>query len=170
MADLKKLQELAKNGEVSKKLLEDEEFKSELKKAFETENGAEITDEQITEVIKKFETALQDEKLLKEAELENVSGGSVKSKVIKGTSAFIGAVISGCLADKSGVPDALTDRGIDWSVESGDTDYRLASATYKTISGLEYSAASAINLAAYSGGAYGGYKLGELICKKFNIK
>ena len=37
MEDLKKLQEMAKNGEISKKLLGDEDFKSKLKKILKEE-------------------------------------------------------------------------------------------------------------------------------------
>ena len=83
MASLKDLQEMAKEGKVSEELLKDEEFKSKLKEALKKETGKEITDEQISEIIKNFEIALQDKELLKEADLENVSGGNVKANAIK---------------------------------------------------------------------------------------
>ena len=79
MKSIEDLQKMAKNGEISKKLLENEEFKKEFKKALSEDSGVAATDEQICEVIKNFESALQDEKNLNEAELQEISGGDDKS-------------------------------------------------------------------------------------------
>lgn len=75
MTELKKLQEMAKNGEVSKKLLGNQDFKSELKEALKEEKGIAATEKQISEIIKDFEKALQSDTILKNAELETISGG-----------------------------------------------------------------------------------------------
>lgn len=81
---------MSKNGTLSKLLLEDENFKTELKRILE-ESGIPVTDAEIPEVIKKFETVLQDDNALKEAELEVVSGGKMtKSEKIK-----LGATLAG---------------------------------------------------------------------------
>ena len=82
MTDLKKLQEMAKNGEVSKKLLDNQDFKSELKETLKEEKGIIATDEQISEIIKDFEKALQSDAILKSAELETISGGGDGTKKV----------------------------------------------------------------------------------------
>lgn len=107
--NLKKLQEMARSGELSKKLLEDEKFKSGLKEILKKEGGAEVTDEEIPEVIKHLESVLQDEITLNEAELETVSGGGrnyttrekayIAGGVVGGTAGAIGLtalVLSRC--------------------------------------------------------------------------
>ena len=99
MTDLKKLQEMAKNGEVSKKLLVNQEFRNELKEALKGEKGIEATEEQISEIIKDFEKALQNDTILKNAELETISGGDAKkvaatmtNAAFTGSGAAVGAL------------------------------------------------------------------------------
>ena len=82
MKDIEKLQEMAKNGEISKALLEDEEFKSDLKKIVKEETDVEISDEEIPEIIQNLEEFLKSEKVLKEAELEAVSGGAASDDAV----------------------------------------------------------------------------------------
>ena len=100
MTDLKKLQEMAKNGEVSKKLLVNQEFRNELKEALKEEKGIEATEEQISEIIRGFEKALQSDTILKNAELETISGGDAKkvaatmtNAAFTGTGAAVGTVL-----------------------------------------------------------------------------
>ena len=114
MTDLKKLQEMAKNGEVSKKLLVNQEFRNELKEALKEEKGIEATEEQISEIIKDFEKALQSDTILKNAELETISGGGDRAKKVAatmtnvaftGTGAAVGALFGAvCGATLSTAP------------------------------------------------------------------
>lgn len=105
MADLKKLQEMAKNGEFSRKLLKDENFINETKKILKEEDGIEATDEQVCEIIENFEKILQNENILKDAELEAVSGGISASKIGKKVT---GAAVVGGSAIVSGAVGAVT--------------------------------------------------------------
>lgn len=143
MADLKDLKEMAKKGEISKKLLEDEGFKNELKKILEEEGGVEVTDDQIPEIVKEMEESLENEKGVSKADvaqpldeetLDTVSGGSFKTKVIKGTGALIGANILG---------------GVGARVSGG--------AILPTVGG-------------FASGAIIGKKLGDLVCDKLGIE
>ena len=114
MTDLKKLQEMAKNGEVSKKLLVNQEFRNELKEALKEEKGIEATEEQISEIIRGFEKALQSDTILKNAELETISGGGDRAKKVAatmtnvaftGTGAAVGALFGAvCGATLSTAP------------------------------------------------------------------
>lgn len=128
MENLKELQEMAKSGEFSEKLLKNEEFKRDLKKILKEENGIEITDEQIPEIIKKIEDALQDKKVLEEAKLDDISGGSpynprynsnynsqnsrplTKSEKVKFVGAAVGAVF-GAIGSAGLVAGAYDDPG-----------------------------------------------------------
>ena len=146
----------------SEELLKDEEFKSKLKEALKKETGKEITDEQISEIIKNFEIALQDKQLPKEADLENVSGGNVKANAVKYSSAILGAALFSAtghyLGSKVGykispsyhyLGDDLEWHNIDVGVRYG----RYVGTSIGAISGFE-----------------GGWKFGEYLCEKWKIE
>ena len=173
MANLNDLQKMAKNGEVSKKLLEDETFKNELKKILKEENETEITDEQISEIIKNFEIALQNEGILKEAELENISGGRIgKAKAVKAVSSILGASIGFAGGKKFGEKYGAK-LGVKAGIRLGGTlegpSFSLESAVSHGLRGgrIGFYGSEALGTA---GGAYGGWKFGDYICKKFDIK
>ena len=162
MASLKDLQKMAKAGKVSEELLKNEGFKSKLKEALQKETGKEITDEQISEIIKNFEIALQDKELLKEAELENVSGGGAKANAIKWSSAILGAALFSATGHYLGnmvgykispsyhyLGDDLEWHNIDVGVRYG----RYFGTGIGAISGFE-----------------GGWKFGEYLCEKWKME
>ena len=157
MTRLKNSQEMAKNGKVSEELLKDEEFKSKLKEALKKETGKEITNDQISEIIKNFEIALQDKELLKEADLENVSGGGAKANAIKYSSAILGAalfsVTGRCLGYEAGYRIGLYN-SVYCSLEIKPYVVcgRHLGTSIGAISGFE-----------------GGWEFGEYLCKKWKI-
>ena len=92
MKDIEKLQEMSKNGEISKKLLENEKFKNELKNFLNNKCNVEITDDDVSDMIKNLEIALQDETYLGEDELGAISGGLTARKKACLAGASIGGV------------------------------------------------------------------------------
>ena len=79
--DFEDLKNMSKNGEIGKKLLQNEEFKSKIKRVLCKEK---IADNQVSEMIENFEKALKYGVPLSDEELENVSGGApTKSEKIK---------------------------------------------------------------------------------------
>ena len=79
--DFEDLKNMSKNGEIGKKLLQNEEFKSKIKRVLCKEK---IADNQVSEMIENFEKALKYGVPLSDEELENVAGGvPTKSEKIK---------------------------------------------------------------------------------------
>lgn len=111
MANLKKLQEMAKNGKISKNLLDNKEFKANLKKILEEEGGVQVPDEDIPEIIKHLETALQDESILNEAAMETVSGGHDYTTRQK---AYLAGAIGGGTAGAIGLTAFALSRCENW--------------------------------------------------------
>ena len=184
MANLKDLQEMAKEGKVSEELLKDEEFKSKLKEALKKDFEKEITDEQISEIIKNFEIALQDKELLKEADLENVSGGVNADKVddeyiktfIKTMTAAIGALLSGTGGYHIGgnvgtrlnrATSSFGTIGVEHRagtrIENFGTTYPLGQ-TFLNKAGKSLGTGAGVLW-----GAKSGWELGEYLCKKWGI-
>ena len=164
MTSLKGSQEMAKEGKVSEELLKDEEFKSKLKEALKKDFGKEITNEQISEIIKNFEIALQDKELLKEAELENVSGGNVKANAIKYSSAILGAALFSATGHSLGV---IVGQKIDARIP-GYTDINGDYVFYDNPNAKEWRFLGT-SIGAISGFG-GGWKFGEYLCEKWKIE
>ncbi len=69
---IKGIQKMAKNGEFSKMLLKDENFKREIKDILQNEYSVKITDKQLSGVVKNCEYALGSGRTLSDGELELV--------------------------------------------------------------------------------------------------
>lgn len=94
MISLEDLQKMAKEGRISEKILADEDLKSEFKRILKEEDGIEVTDEQIPEIIKNFEIALQDKKIVDEAKLDDVSGGGAIGRIaVRAVCVGVGTVV-----------------------------------------------------------------------------
>ncbi len=206
MADLEKLQKMAKNGEFSKKLLEDENFKAELKKILKEECKIEITDEDIPEIVKNLEENLKEnpddakvKQILSEEEVENVSGGISKAKIIKSISTIACAALGAGLGHKTGrelaymynlrdkeVTDA-TDRfwskienipqsqsenseQIDWLLKQYEKENPEDTKIFNNSNNRVKYASKGGALVGGAGGAGAGYWLSNYICNKFDIK
>lgn len=179
MRNLKDLQNLAKSGTFSKELLEDKEFLDRFKKILEEESNIKATDKEIPIIINNIEKALQNDMPINEEELQIVSGGkailgsNVKSKVIKGSFATLGAIVGAILGGKGGTfvgalkPEPKLEKKAEEisEEERKKQEQELIDKHYGSIMEIRGFGRGAGML----GGAYGGYKLGELICKKFNI-
>lgn len=178
MEGLEKLKEMAKNGEISSKLLGDEEFKNGFKSILKKEGNVEFTDERISKIIKNLETSLQDEKLIKKAEekLENVSGGSLASKAVKGTSMLVGALIGFKAGQKagSGISKPIVKQDLSKKLEGKSTHekLRIINNAHRDIDIM----GTPIAISGYTaglgtaGGLYLGNRIGKYICDKLNIK
>ncbi len=197
MADLKDLQEMIKSGEFSKELLEDEKFKTEIKKILKEKNGIEITDQDIPEVVKNLEKSLisepdyaQVEQMLSKENLENISGGVSKAKIIKGVSALAGAALGTRLGYKEG--EIVSKVHLQDSESKAKSEYMHKATIYGhkdlwrwTKGQYEYvendadvkkakqTREKAPMLSAGAGGIAGlgaGYLISDYICMKFGIK
>ena len=165
MADLKKLQEMAKNGEFSKNLLEDKEFINETKKILKEEDGIEATDKQVCEIIENFEKTLQNENILKDAELEAVSGGKISGSKIAKTAAKVGVTGASAVAGAAvgAIAGAVTGGAIgsaygSYAYRGDDTDALVAA-----FGGLTGGAAGTLV------GFGAGIKIGNKIRKKLKL-
>lgn len=180
MEGLEKLRGMAKNEEFSKKLLDDEDFKNKFKEILKEENKVEITEEQIRKIIKNFEIILQNEKLLKEAELENIFGGKVtKSKVMKGVATILGIsmgfLVGGKISKEFGgkIAEKITDKYMPNASSGHQSISETISQLVKNVgAGIGITVGVTLGGATIgaTGGGYSAYKLSELICNKFGIK
>ncbi len=192
MADLKDLQEMVKSGEFSKKLLEDEKFKTEVKKILKEENGIEITDEDIPEVVEELGKSLtekssgsQIKQNLSEKTLEDVSGGVSKAKVIKGVATIAGFILGRKASSKITLKfrpeiykeyvDQVNKINKNTALDADDRMEKrrelreeLGLNMYKLAG--EQALEGAVKAAGGIATGYGSYKLADYLCKKFNIK
>lgn len=165
---------MAKNGDFSKKLLEDREFLNEFKETLKNEDGIDAEDEEISSIIKNIEKSLKNEKLIIDDELKNISGGINKSVIVKGSLTTIGAIVGDILGGRAGTfagilrPEPKPGEGTEGMTEEEKKKHekKLIDEYYGNVM-TDRGIGKGLGIA---GGAYGGYKLGALICKKFNIK
>lgn len=193
MADLKNLQAMAREGKISEELLKDDKFKTELKRILKEECKVEITDEDIPKVVKNLEETLKEipddakvKQVLSKEEVENVSGGVSKAKIIKGVSAIVGYILGAQTSDKIYMSKFASQDLKDYieklkqihSNEKSSSDEKIDS--YDKLNKEfakehpelihESIMAGARNVVAGAATSYGSYKLADYLCKKFDIK
>lgn len=177
MIDLKDLQKIAKNGDFSKKLLEDKELMGEFKRILKEEANVDATDEKVSDIIMNIEKDLQGKKEITDEEAEAISGGGAGSTFVKVSMTAIGALVGRAIGSEVGTIAASAKATYD--ITKNDKDFmknHTPEEQYKTYetyfndphnahrAGYDTGMGSGVGLV---GGAYVGYKLGNLICKKF---
>lgn len=191
MKNLENLQNMAENGDISKKLLSDEDFKSKFKEALKKERGIEVKDEDIPQIIKNFEETLKDKNFSKsegalgDDELDNISGGMTlekaerlaweaeqrkksdekKAKWIKGISKVAGSATG--IAFGALVGNVALSAGEEWAENHQNKNIRQMGENFKESHGLLVG-----SLAVGGGlrGYMGGRLVGNLICEHLGLQ
>lgn len=166
------LQKLVKNSTLTETLMANEKFIKDAKEILKKEN-IEVSDEQLSALIKKIESELNKPGVLDEKNLENISGGSAAGIVIKTTTAIVGAAVGAYFGGKYGEIGAnkLNRNFTDDNVKENLLRCNFSDSFNSLYAGT--SRHKDIKLAGkYGGGSLGaigggalGYALGNLICK-----
>lgn len=166
--DYKDLQNMLKNDKTRKKLLQNEEFKNEIKRVLCKEQ---ITDKQILDIIENFEKALKYGVLLSDEELENVSGGApTKPEKIKTGVTLVGDVLGYALGQAFNVY-VLNPR-----IENLDFVKKAKNGSYGAVPDFIVSKAAPwltsllVTCVTTFVGSEVGSRIGNSICESWNIE
>lgn len=107
--NLENLRKMAKNKEITKELLKNENFKEEIKDGLKKECGVEITEQQLSKIIEDFENSLASNQVLSTEELGLVSGGINSRALIRASFIGVGAMVGKRLLSDSSESHELLD-------------------------------------------------------------
>ncbi len=159
---MEKIQELVKEGKLSKNLMADKKFVDGAKEIFKSEN-VEMDDKKLAALMDEIEAQLKKSTSLDDKDLKEVSGGITKKGIARGAVKVI-ATVTGLAGGvfTGGVAGAATGIAITRK-EKGD---------YKDVITNIVAMAGAAGGAAVGAapGAFLGYKLGQWICKKSGLE
>ncbi len=170
--DKNTLNKLLKEKKLTDILMKDKDFISEAK-AILKEESPDITDENLENILKSVEKALSGEvKIENDDDLENVVGGlgTTGKKIARGAIKSV-CTLAGYFTGYAGVGECLykindklfgSDRHsptASWSDEKTRRKYFVVN-----------SAEEILGISSTIGFLYGGYKLGEWICKKLDLE
>lgn len=92
--NLENLRKMAKNKEITKELLKNENFKEEIKNGLKKEYDVEITEQQLSGIIENFENSLASNQVLSNEELELVSGGVNSRALMRASFVLFGTTVA----------------------------------------------------------------------------
>lgn len=178
MSGLEDLQKMAQEGKVSKQLLEDNEFISEMKKIIKEENNLEISDDQVKKIIENFEQSLKDPNLInnlvEDNSVEGVSGGrNIKGTAIRTATTVAGTIIGMGIGGVTGSAVHVVKKGKDFKDIIPDKQ------EIKEITGNNGVSPDTLDRGLHMGvgaggfgviGAVSGKRLGDYICKKLGVQ